>query len=283
MPFTRSIEPASVSRKSWQPKSFDGAKPAMQSQASSRETLLRHLAEHDGHLALVVHVLVALGPDQLALVGVERRQRLLEIGRRLGRRERVVELVVARDVVHVNADDLGRRAGRQMHDLVLAAGAAVGEHDAAVLELDPVGAAVLHHMPHFLARTFQNAHLCPSPLPTHVGAQPLDSGRHRLVVDAVETVIVHAPHGSAVVPLGPPPSRVTMSTLGAPVSSALNRSASAGGVTRQASSRWRSSITGTLMLAHVAQDAGAALAAVVAHQHARGDHRRVGPSPPTAW
>ena len=38
-----------------------------------------------------------------------------------------------------------------------------------------------------------------------------------------------------------------MSTLGAPVSSALNRSASAGGVTRQASSRWRSSITGTLI------------------------------------
>ena len=40
MPFTRSIEPPSVSRKSWQPKSLAGAKPAIQSQASSRLTFL---------------------------------------------------------------------------------------------------------------------------------------------------------------------------------------------------------------------------------------------------
>ena len=135
----------------------------------------RHLAEHDRHLALVVHVLVAVRLDQLALVGVERGQRLLEIGRRARWRARVVELVVARDVVHVHAEDLGRRAGRQVHDLVFATAAAVGEDDAAVLELDPVLAAVLDDMPHFPARPFQYAHVAP---PIDVSSPARSPARH---------------------------------------------------------------------------------------------------------
>ncbi len=74
--------------------------------------LRRALADDDRDLALVVQPFAALRPHDLAVMGVERRGRLLEIGRR--RRELDLEFLDAADMVEMHGDDLAGLHRRQM-------------------------------------------------------------------------------------------------------------------------------------------------------------------------
>ena len=77
-PFTRSIEPESVSRKSCRPASFAGQNPARWSHTSSAHP--SHGPANDrGDLAFVVQELAVRRTDKLAAMAVERRRGLHEV------------------------------------------------------------------------------------------------------------------------------------------------------------------------------------------------------------
>ncbi len=69
-------------------------------------------SDDDGDLALVVQVVTVRWSNDGTLVGVQRRDGLLEPGRRRGQLD--AELTDARDVIEVTAEDFGGRYGRQM-------------------------------------------------------------------------------------------------------------------------------------------------------------------------
>ena len=102
-----------MSRKSWQPTSFAGAKPARWSHTSVGRDVAHRPADDRRDLALVVQVLAVRRPAERAAVRVQRGRRLLEVGRRVERRR--LELDASRLVVEMDAEDLrriARRAGR---------------------------------------------------------------------------------------------------------------------------------------------------------------------------
>ena len=70
------------------------------------------LADDDGDLAFVVEPLTTLGAHHVGPVAAQRRDGLMEVGRRCGQLGH--ELVDATVVVQVDTDDLGGLHGRQV-------------------------------------------------------------------------------------------------------------------------------------------------------------------------
>ena len=103
-PFTRSIEPASVSRKSCAPTSLAQAKPARWSHTSLGAHAAHRPTDDGGDLALVVEEPAVRRAHELAAVRVDRRR--AASGSTSGARSRGrAEFVGARAVVQVDADD----------------------------------------------------------------------------------------------------------------------------------------------------------------------------------
>ena len=111
-------------------------------------------ADHDGDLALVVQPLAARRTYDGALVGVQRRYRLVEVRR--GRRQRRHHLLDPREVVEVDAHDLRRDHRCQVgrvgdRDLAAVAGhqclAVAYDVDDVAVEQDAAGLSGAHLVP----------------------------------------------------------------------------------------------------------------------------------------